>query len=166
MREAGSCRDLSKVAKGPRMIRDDIGICPEPPRPPRQKTPWGPIMLLVVVGLVAAYLAGLTGPLAGLAVEFGLVSRAPASRLVGEWASDDDPMFRRMHRSMPEKSWRDAGVYSGDDGRWVRGVAYKIISEDRSGRNLVMAEFVMGADQNLQVKYTVAEDGKSMTREY
>ena len=43
---------------------------------------------------------------------------------------------------------------------------YKIVSADRSGTSLELAEFRMGLNQNYRVRYTIAKDGQSMTREY
>jgi hypothetical protein len=150
------------------MFRDEIGSCSEPPRPLR-KTPWALIGCVVLAGLGLAHVAGLTKPLAAVAVQLGLADsrdvRGPAGRLVGEWKSEDDPMFRRLCHWPPEKSYHVTGVYMAETSKGMGAVIYKVVSEDRSGTNLVMAEY-LGPDQNYQVRYSIAEDGRSMTREY
>ncbi len=146
------------------MIRGEFNEYPEPPRPTRKPKPWVPIVILVFGGLGVAHIAGLTKPLATMALQLtGLGSRAPGWRLVGDWESDDDPMFRRVCYPAPKEGYSGTGVYRADAGRGVGDVIFKITSEDRSGRQVEMAEY-NGA--NYRVRYSIAEDGKSMTREY
>ena len=152
------------------MIRDDICGSLDRPSPPQKRTPWLLILLVFVAGLGAAHVAGLTGPLASIAAQFvwggGRDMGTPSGRLVGEWASNDDPMFRHICHPAHKKSWSGTGLYMTDGAPGMNGVIYRLESEDRSGTNLVMAEFMPGPGLNLRVRYTVAEDGKSMTREY
>jgi hypothetical protein len=145
------------------MFREETGSYEEPPRPPRKATPWVPIVLLVVVGLAGAHMAGLTKPLLQLA---GAGSHAPGGRLVGDWESDNDPMFRRICYVAPNDGKAENGIYLGHVDRGTRTVFYHIDSQDRSGRNLQLAEFWPGVDYNYRARYSIADDGMSMTREY
>ncbi len=150
------------------MFRDEIGGVSEAPRPPRKATtPWVPIVLAVLAGLGVAHVAGLTKPLKSMALQLtGGHSGGPGSRLVGEWESDDDPMFRRISYPAVKDPKGGTGIYVAQDGRRECGVIYKIVSEDRSGTSLELAEFRMRLNLNYRVRYTIAKDGQSMTRDY
>jgi len=149
------------------MLREEISGYSEPPRPPRKMRPWVPIVLVVLVGLAVAHMAGLTKPLATLALQVsGVGSHTPGWRLVGDWESDNDPMFRRICHLAPKEGYGGTGIYMADAGRGMREVIFKITSEDRSGSHVEMAEYLPGADVNYRVRYSTAKDGKSMTREY
>jgi hypothetical protein len=152
------------------MIREETSDCSEPRRPPRTPTPWVPIVLTILAGLAVAHLAGLTTPLTTKALQIGRSvagsSRTPGSRLIGEWESDNDPMFRRVCHPAPKKNYNGTGIYLADAGRGMHEVIFRIVSEDDSGRHLELAEFVLGANANYRVRYTIAPDGRSMTREY
>jgi len=149
------------------MFREEITGYEEPPRPPQKTTPWVPIVLVVVVGLAVAHVAGLTKPLTTLALQLsGSGPGTPGGRLVGDWESNDDPMFRRVCHLAPKEGYCGTGLYMADAGRGMREVIFKITSEDRAGRHVEMAEFLPEADANYRVRYSIADDGKSMTREY
>jgi hypothetical protein len=166
--QAPARNSAAGAMKGPRMIREEFNGYSESPRPasktPNKIGPWVPLMLLVVVGLVVAHVAGLIKPLATLALEWtGLGSHAPGWRLVGNWQSDNDPMFRRVCYPTPKEGYDGTGVYRGDAGGGMSDVLFKITSEDRSGRQVEMAEY---NGDNYRVRYSIADDGKSLTREY
>jgi hypothetical protein len=147
------------------MIRERFdGYDEETPRRPRKRNGWLPIVLVVLVALAVAHLAGLTGPLAGLALPGR--SHTPGWRLVGDWQSDDDPMFRRVCHLAPKEGYRGTGIYMADAGRGMHEVIFKITAEDRSGSHVEMSEFLPGSDANYHVRYSIATDGQTMTREY
>jgi hypothetical protein len=152
------------------MFSEEISGYAEPPRPPRTARLWVPLVLVLLVGLAVAHLAGLTKPLTTTALQLSQGGsrnlRTPASRLIGDWESDNDPMFRRVCHPVPKQPTHGAGIYLADSGSGMREVIYKIVSEDRSGTSLEMAEFLPGADLNYRARYSIAEDGQSMTREY
>jgi hypothetical protein len=149
------------------MFREEYSGYAGSPRPPRKTRPWVPLVVLVVVGLAVAHVAGLTKPLTTLALQLtGLGSHTPGWRLVGDWQSDNDPMWRRVCHLAPKEGYRGTGIYRADAGRGMREVIFRITSEDRSGRHVEMAEFLPEVDANYQVRYSIADDGKSMTREY
>jgi hypothetical protein len=148
------------------MFRDDISAYSEPPRPRRKTTPWVPITLVALVCLGLAHVAGLTKPLKSMAVQLTGYGRTPGSRLLGNWESDDDPMFRRICHSARREDYCGTGLYLADAGNGMREVIFRITAEDRSGRHVEMSEFLPGANENYRVRYSIAEDGRSMTREY
>jgi hypothetical protein len=148
------------------MFREKVSETSEAPRPARKPTPWLPIVLIAVVGLGVAHVAGLTEPLKSMALQLGAGSRAPGSRLVGDWVSDDDPMFTRISYPAVKDPKGGTGIYVGQDGKRECGVIYKIVSEDRSGTSLELAEFRMRLNLNYRVRYTIAKDGQSLTRDY
>jgi hypothetical protein len=148
------------------MFREESSEIPAAPRPVRKPTPWLPIVLVVLVGLGVAHVAGLTEPLKAMAQRLGLGSRPPGSRLVGDWESRDDPMFSRISYPAIKDATGGTGIFVGQDGRRECGVVYKIVSEDRSGTNLELAEFRMGLNLNYRVRYTIAKDGQTLTRDY
>ncbi len=162
--------DLSqscKVVKGPRLIREEFYGDSEPPCPApkalHKTRPWVPIVLVVFAGLAVAHIAGLTKPLLQLA---GAGSHPPGWRLVGDWESDNDPMFRRFCYAAAKDGKGANGVILGHADRGTGDVIYHVVSEDRSGRNLELAEYLPGVDYNYRARYSITEDGKSMTREY
>jgi hypothetical protein len=152
------------------MFREEYSSYTEPLRPPRKTRPWFPLLLLVVVVVAVAHVTGLIKPLATLALQW--TGSGPAGlwgsgiRLVGNWESDDDPMFRRVCHFAPKGGFYRTGTYIADAGHGMREVVFKITSEDRSGRHVEMTEYLPGADANYRVRYSIADDGKSMTREY
>ncbi len=149
------------------MFREDISGYSEPPRPPRKRTtPWVPIVLVALVGLGVAHVAGLTEPVKSMAMQLTGFGRPPGYRLVGDWESIDDPMFQRLCYVAPTANKGATGFYMADRGRGMAEVLFKITSEDRSGRCVEMAEYVMETKTNYRVQYSVAKDGRSMTREY
>ncbi len=147
------------------MIREEINGYSEPPRPAPKMRPWIPIALVAFVAL--AVVARLAKPLATMALQSSQggsdSQRTPGQRLIGDWESDNDPMFRRVCYPAPKKGYDGTGVYRATAGRYVGDVLFKVTSEDRSGQHVEMAEY-RGA--NYRVRYSIAEDGKSMTREY
>jgi hypothetical protein len=156
------------------MIREEFNGYSEPPRPapeaprapkaPRKPSALVPLLIVAFAGLGVAHIAGLTEPMATLALQLtGLGSHPPGWRLVGDWESDNDPMFRRVCYPAPKEGYDGTGVYRGDAGSGMGDVIFKVTSEDRSGHQVEMSEY-KGA--NYRVRYTIAEDGKSMTREY
>ncbi len=148
------------------MIREEFDGYSEPPRPSLNKAkPWLPLVVAIFAGLAVAHLAGLTKPLVTIALPSGGGSHAPGWRLVGDWESEGDPMFRRVCHLAPRKGYSGTGVYMADSGLGMRAVIFKITSEDPSGRHLETEEYVpeMGAD--FRVRYTIADDGRSMRRE-
>lgn len=151
------------------MFREEISGYSGPPRR-QSKTPWVFIVCVIVAGLVVAHMAGLTKPFRTMAVQLGQDGsrdlRTPASRLIGDWESDDDPMFRRVCHMVPKDPSVGTGIYRVSNGSRTSDAIYKIVSEDRSGTNLVMAEFLPVGDRNYRVRYSIAKDGQSMTREY
>jgi len=149
------------------MFREDISGYSEPPRPPRKKvTPWVPVVLVALVALGVAHVAGLTKPIKSMAIQLTGIGRPPGSRLVGDWESVDDPMFQRISYVSPKGNDDGTGFYMADATRGKTQVLFKIESEDRSGRHVEMAEFRFGVEENYRVRYSVAGDGRSMTREY
>ena len=149
------------------MIREDISGYSESPRPPRKTRPWVPLLIVVLVGLGAAHMAGLTKPVATVALQVtGLGSHTPGWRLVGDWESDNDPMFQRVCHPVHKEGYSGTGLYLADEGRGVREVIFKITSEDRAGRHVELAEYLPEVDANYRVRYSIADDGKSLTREY
>jgi hypothetical protein len=152
------------------MFRDEYSSYTEPLRPPRKTRPWFPLLLLVVVVVAVAHTAGLIKPLATLALQWtGSDSGSlwgAGSRLTGNWESDDDPMFRRVCYFAPKGGFYRTGIYTADAGPGMREVVFKITSEDRSGHHVDMTEYLPGADANYHVRYSIADDGQSMTREY
>jgi len=148
------------------MFREEMSAYSEPPRPPRKTTPWVPVVLAALVGLGAAHVAGLTKPLKGVAMQLTGYGRLPGSRLVGDWESSDDPMFRRVCHAGVKGNDDGTGFYMADAGRGMKEVIYKVTSEDRSGRHVETSEFLPGINENYRVRYSIAADGKSMTREY
>ncbi len=150
------------------MIREDFNDCPEPPRraPKPKAGPWLPIAIVVFGGLAVAHLAGFTKPLTTLAWQWTGVGHRPGWRLAGKWDSDNDPMWRGI--AFPESKNRQGGsdFYAAYSSRGIGGVDYKVESEDDDGRNLELTEYQTGSGFNLRVRYTIAADGKSMTREY
>ena len=148
------------------MLREEIGGYSEPPRPPRKNRSWVPIVLVALVGLGVAHVVGLTKPVMTVAMQLTGYGRPPGSRLVGDWESSDDPMFDRISFEGSKGDDPKMGFYMADTGRRVRQVLFEISSEDRSGRHVEIAEFVLGVDENYRVKYAIAADGKSMTRDY
>ncbi len=128
--------------------------------------PWVPIVIVVFAGLAVAHVAGLTKPLATIAVQLSGGSRAPGWRFVGDWESDNDPMFRHVRHLAPQEGYTGTDIYIADAGRGMRPVMFKITSEDRSGRRVEMAEYLPESDANYRVRYTIADDGRSLTREY
>jgi hypothetical protein len=157
------------MMKGPRMFREDISGYSEPPRPPRNNkktTPWVPVVLVAFVVLGVAHVAGLTKPIKSLAMQLAGYGQAPGYRLVGDWESDDDPMFKRICYAGVKGNDRGTGFYMADRGRGMREVLFQITSEDRSGRRMEMAEFLPGVNENYKVTYSIAGDSRSMTREY
>ena len=147
------------------MFRGEMSAYSESPRS-RRKTPWVPLMVVVLAGLVVAHVAGLTKPLATMALQLSGYGRTPGSRLIGDWESNDDPMFRRVCYLRPKKDWDGAGFYMADSGRGMREVIFKVTAEDHSGRHVTMSEFLPGVNENYRVRYSIADDGRSMTREY
>jgi hypothetical protein len=152
------------------MFRGEIGNDSGPPCRVRKMRQWVPLMLVVVVGLAVAHVAGLTKPLATLAAQlcrsYSRDLSTPAGRLVGDWESDNDPLFRRVSYPAPKGPKRGTGVYRADTGSGTRDVVYGIVSQDEAGTNLEMQEYLPGTDLNGRVWYTMAEDGQSMTRRY
>jgi hypothetical protein len=148
------------------MFRDDISGYEEPPRPPRTTTPWVPVVLVALVALGLAHVTGLTKPVASLALQLAGYGRTPGSRLIGDWESIDDPMFRRVCHLTPQEGYAGTGIYMADRGRGMEVVIFKITSEDRSGRHVEMAEYLPEKEANYKVRYSIAQDGRSMTREY
>ncbi len=152
------------------MFRGEIGNDSEPPCRLRKTRPWVPLMLVAVVGLAAAHVAGLTKPLATLALQLSRsYSRdlsTPVGRLIGDWESDNDPLFRRVCYPVPREPKQGTGVYRADTGRGIREVIYRIVSQDESGTSLEMGEYLPGTDLNCRVWYSIAKDGQSMTRRY
>lgn len=144
------------------MIREDFNDYPEPPRPQQRKAaPWVPIVLVALVGLAVAHMAGLTKPLLSLGG-----SHPPGWRLVGDWESDNDPVFQRVCYPAWKDGYAGTGMYWADGGRGMREVIFKVESESRSGRQVELAEYLPGLDANYRVRYSIADDGKSLTREY
>lgn len=148
------------------MIRDEICACPEARRPQRKKMPWVPIVMVIVTGLAVAHVTGLTEPLLPLSFGDSRNFGRPIGRLVGDWESDDDPMFSHVTYTLLQKSAGGTGFYIADDGRRPRMVTYHVDSEDPSGTELTAAEFVPAENLNLRVTYSVAKDGLTMTKEY
>ena len=152
------------------MFRGEIGSDSEPSCRPHRRRAWIPLILVVLLGLGVAHVAGLTKPLAGLARQWcGSYSRdlsTPAGRLIGDWESDDDPLFRRVCYPVPRERKQKTGVYRADTGNGIREVIYGIVSQDESGTILEMGEYLPGTDLNCRVWYTIPEDGQSMTRKY
>jgi hypothetical protein len=153
------------------MFRDEYNSYTEPMRPPCKTRPWFPLLLLVVVVVAVAHVTGLIKPLAMLALQWtGSDSAgslwAAGSRLTGSWESDDDPMFRRVCHFEPKGGFYRTGIYTADAGHGMREVVFKITSEERSGRYVEMTECLPGADANYHVRYSIADDGQSLTREY
>ncbi len=129
-----------------------------------------PLIIVVLVGLAVAHVAGLTKPLATLAKQlcrsYSRDLSTPAGRLIGSWESDNDPLFRRISYPVPKGPKKGAGVYRADTGSGIREVVYGIVSQDASGTSLEMEEYLPGTDLNCRVWYTIAEDGQAMTRKY
>ena len=152
------------------MFRGEIGTDAEPLCPSRRRRPWVSFILIVVLGLAVAHVAGLTKPLATLAMQlcrtYSRDLSTPASRLIGEWQSDNDPLFKRICYPVPKARKQATGVYQADTGSDIREVIYGIVSQDESGTNLEMGEYLPGTDLNCRVWYTIAEDGQAMTRRY
>ncbi len=148
------------------MFREDIGGYSQPPRPQCKKTPWVPVLCAILAGSGIAHVAGLTKPLATIARQLTGIGRTPGYRLVGDWESVDDPMFQRICYVGPKGNKGGTGFYMADATRGKTQVLFKVESEDRSGRHVEMAEFRFGVEENYRVRYTVAGDGRSMTREY
>ncbi len=148
------------------MFREEMSAYSECSRPPRNATPWVVVVLVAFVGLGVAHIAGLTGPLKSMAMQLTGYGRLPGSRLVGDWESSNDPMFQRVCYAAAKKDDPGTGFYMADAGRGMKEVIFKIISEDRSGRRVEMAEFLPGVNENYRVRYSIADDGRSMTREY
>jgi len=131
--------------------------------------PWIPIVLVAFVAL--AVVARLAKPLATMALQSSQggsdSQRTPGQRLIGDWESDNDPMFRRACYPASKDPKCKTGICQGQTDSGKRGVVfYAIESEDSSGRNLELAEYLPGIDYNYRARYSIAEDGKSMTREY
>jgi len=136
-------------------------------RPRRQRrTLWVLIALAVLLALAVAHVAGLTKPLLQSGKAGSRNLRTPASRLVGQWDSSNDPMFKRVCHLAPEEPYDGLGIYMADAGSGMSEVTYKVESEERSGTNLMMTEYLPGANHNYRVRYSVAKNGRSMTRQY
>ena len=147
------------------MFRGELSSFSEGTRPPR-RAPWLLLVVLLLAGVVVVHVAGLAGPLKSKAMQLLGASPVPAYRLVGTWESGNDPMFQRVCYSASTNGSSGTGTYMADAGRGMRAVMFKVISEDRSGRRMEMAEFLPETNANYRVRYTIAEDGQSMTREY
>ena len=147
------------------MIREEISGYAEPPRPAHKARAWTPIVLVVFVGLGIAHVAGLTKPLTAMALDL-VGPHAPGGHLVGDWESDNDPMFRRISYVAANDGKAQSGIYLGHAGRGTRGVVYRIVAQDRFGRNLELAEYWPDVDYNYRARYSIAGNGKSLTREY
>ena len=149
------------------MFKDEISGIAEAPRAVRKPTPWLPLVLIAVVGLGVAHVAGLTKPLKSMALQLtGGHSGGPGSRLVGDWASDNDPMCERICFPVLKNPEYKNGMIFTHKGSREGAIIYHIESEDRAGRNLAMAEYLPSVDLNYRAKYALAPDGKSLTREY
>ena len=148
------------------MFRDEEAGGYSKPARPRRRTLWTLILLLILAGLALTHVTGLMKPLLRSVQGDSRNLRTPASRLVGQWESNDDPMFKRICHLPPEEPYDGLGIYMADAGSGMSEVTYKLESEDRSGTNLVMAEYLPGVDHNYRVRYSVAKNGRSMTREY
>jgi hypothetical protein len=149
------------------MFREEISERSEAQRPVRKPTPWLPIVLIAVVGLGVAHVAGLTEPLESMALQLaGGRSGGPGSRLVGDWTSDNDPMCQRIWFPVLKNPEYKNGMIFTHNGSRQGGIIYAIASEDSSGRNLELAEFLPGVKLNYRARYAIAPDGKSLTREY
>jgi len=128
--------------------------------------PWLPLLLVLLVGLVVVHVAGLATPLKSMAMQLLGSSPMAGYCLIGTWESSNDPMFQRVCYSTLTKGSSGTGTYMADAGHGMRAVMFKVISEDRSGRHVETAEFLPETNANYRVRYTIAEDGQSMTREY
>jgi hypothetical protein len=149
------------------MFREQISEISEARRPAPKPTPWLPIVLIAVVGLGVAHVAGLTEPLKSMALQLtGGGSRAPGSRLIGDWESDNDPMCQRLCFPVLKNPEYKNGMIFMHNGSRQGGIIYAIASEDGPGRNLELAEFLPGVKLNYRARYAIAPDGKSLTREY
>jgi hypothetical protein len=149
------------------MFREEISESSEAQRPVRKPTPWLPILLIAVVGLGVAHVAGLTEPLKSMALQLtGGRCGGPGSRLVGDWTSDNDPMCQRICFPVLKNPEYKNGMIFTRNGSQRGGIIYAIASEDSSGRNLELAEFLPGVKLNYRARYAIAPDGKSLTREY
>lgn len=149
------------------MVIRDAG---EPAPRVRRRTPWGLLLCLLVIGAVAAKITGLADPLITRALQFlekegGRDMSSPATRMVGTWVSEDDPMFRRVCYH-PSKELNGVGQYTGEAEDATRTVDYKIISEDKAGTNMAMWEYVQGVACFERVEYSIDWDGLKMTKKY
>ena len=152
------------------MFRGEIGNDSAIVGRPRKMGVWVPLIVVVLIGLAVAHVAGLTKPLATLAMQlcrsYTRDLSTPAGRLIGNWESDNDPLFRRISYPVPKEPKQGTGVYQADTGTGIREVIYGIVSQDEAGTSLEMGEYLPGTDLNCRVWYTIAEDGQSMTRKY
>lgn len=149
------------------MVIKDTG---DPTPRPRRRAPWGLMVCLVVAGAVAAKITGVADPLVTRAIHFlenegGRDMSSPATRLVGNWVSEDDPMFTRVCYH-PSREIYGVGQYAGQMEDTTRTVDYKIISEDKAGTNMAMWEYVQGVACFERVEYSIDWDGLKMTKKY
>ncbi len=155
------------VPKGSRVFKEEISIYPEPPRLSHKVGLWISLVFVVLMGLGIAHAAGLTKPLITLARQWtGTVVHPPGWRLVGDWASDNDPTFRRVCHLAHKEGYHGTGIYLADDGGGMRTVMFRITREDHAGCVVQMAEHYPEKKADYWVLYKIAQDGKSMTREY
>ncbi len=138
------------------MFREEISGYAEPPRPPQKRKFWILIVLVVLTGLGIAFMVR----------QLTVGPRLPGWRLVGDWQSDNDPVFQRACYLPPKELTSKMGVYMADGGRGMREVLFKITSESHGGRHVEMAEYLPEENVNYRVRYTIAWGGKSLTREY
>ena len=75
-------------------------------------------------------------------------------------------MFQRLSYTSPKGDAHRTGFYMADGGRGMKEVLFKITSEDRSGSRVEMSEFLPAINESYHVRYSIADDGRSMTREY
>jgi len=148
------------------MFRDEESGGYSKPVRPRRRTRWVLIVLVILAGLALVHVTGLTKPLLRSGHGDSRNLPTPAGRIVGQWESSDDPMFKRVCHLPPEEPYDGLGIYMADAGSGMSEVTYKVESEDRSGTNLVMAEYLPEANRNYRVRYSIAKNGRSMTREY
>ncbi len=166
----GECRRIGPgppaVVKGVGMDREEITGYSHRRRP---KTSWGLALCVLAAAIGLAHMAGLTEPLRTMAMQLLRNGQrdlsTPSSRLVGLWESDNDMMFTRVCYG-PAHEPRGTGTYTGYTADNSHAVDYRILSEDRSGTNLAMWEYVQRVVCFERVDYFIAKDGQSMTKEY
>jgi len=139
----------------------------------KQRTSWSVLACLTAILIVI--ILNQTGALRNISTTRGINVQkrdlsTPSSRLVGHWVAD---FWGSENYYRPINVQIGVGTYVLVNSAGCELVEFKILSEDSTGTELVVREFllsgsyakILGPRFSIDAKYHLAKDGKSMSKE-